>query len=101
MSPYGLIDLNSWSPGTGTKEVWPCRSGCSLVGGSVSLEVDFGVSKAQARLCLIDCLSVCLSLSLSLSLFVLPVDSEVELSKLLQHHVCLHAAMFPIMKIMD
>jgi hypothetical protein len=31
----------------------------------------------------------------------LPADHDVEFSALLQHNVCLYAAMFPTMRIMD
>lgn len=31
-------------------EVWPCWNRYSLIGGSVSLEVDFGISNVQVRL---------------------------------------------------
>jgi hypothetical protein len=34
-------------------------------------------------------------------LFLMLVDQDVELSALLQHYVCLHAAMVPTMMIMD
>jgi hypothetical protein len=34
-------------------------------------------------------------------LFLLPSDSDVELSATSLHHVCLDAAMLPIMMIMD
>ena len=32
---------------------------------------------------------------------LLPVDLDAELSPVLRHHVCLHAAMLPIVMIMD
>jgi hypothetical protein len=38
----------------------------------------------------------------SVALFLLPEDLDRELpATLLQHHVCLHAAMLPTMMIMD
>jgi hypothetical protein len=46
--------------------VWPCWIRRGVVGGSVSLEVGFEVSKVQAR-------------PIS-SLFLLPVDLDVEFS---------------------
>jgi hypothetical protein len=60
---------------------------CGPVGGSVSLEAGFGVSGAQARP------------SASLSLFLLPVDTDVEISAPLQYHVYMSAAMLPAMMI--
>jgi hypothetical protein len=54
----------------------------------VSLRVGFEESETQARP--------------NVALFLLPADVDVELSTLpLQHHVCLYAAMFPTMRIMD
>ena len=47
-------------------EVWLCWSKCGLVGGTVSLEVGFEVSEAQARP--------------SVSLCMLPADQVIELS---------------------
>ena len=59
---------------------------CGLVGGSVSQEVGFEVSKAQPRS--------------SVSLFLLPVDPDVKFS-LLQHRVCPRATMLPDTMTMD
>ena len=35
------------------------------------------------------------------SLFLLPADQDITFLLLLQHHVCLHAAMLPAMMIMN
>lgn len=43
--PHGLMCLNAWSLVGGT--VLKRIRGCGLVGGSVSLEMDFEVSKAH------------------------------------------------------
>lgn len=68
-NPHRLIDLNAWSPGCGTFEVtrrWHLVGIGMLLLGSVSLEVAFDISRAQAHACL--------------SLFLMPVDLDIELS---------------------
>lgn len=64
-----------------------------LLGGSISVGVSFGVSKAYARLIYFLCLSACLSVSLCLSLFLL-ADQGITLSDC--RSVMLEA-MFPTM----
>jgi len=62
--------------------MWPHWRRCGLSGRSVSLWVDFEVSEAQARP------------SVSHSL---PVNPDVELSALLQHHVYQQVAILATM----
>jgi hypothetical protein len=59
----------------------------SLVGESVSLEIDIEVSKTRARS--------------SGSLFLLSVDLNVDLPVIIQDYVCLCATMFSTMMIVD
>lgn len=63
--------------------MWLYWGRCGLVGGSVSLGVDFEVSKAQGRP------SVFLSL--------LPVDPNLETLSYFSSTVCLQAAMFSVL----
>lgn len=65
-------------------EVWPCSSRCGLIGGIVSVGVDFEDWNPPA------------TPSVAHSLLMLP-----DLDSLLQYHVYLHAAMLLIMIIMD
>ena len=75
--------LKAWSPGSDTTR----RRG--LVGVGVPLWAGSEVSDAQARP--------------SVTLFLLPTHLDVELSAQLrlELHVCLRAAMLPVMRIMD
>jgi hypothetical protein len=65
--------------------MWPCWNRYDLVGGSVSLGVDFGVSKAHARP--------------RVFLFLLPSESDVELSHTMS--VCVSPCLSPPMHIID